>query len=329
MGVGTSGAKIFNKESFNQRFDVQPSQIGLADVLKPCPKVQRVSSEPAVVEAPLQYVRKRIACISYHIQGDELRSRALNRFRALVSLDLHAAVIGESMLNYVGRLDTSTDVLQVRSDALSSRATGTLLKRSSSLWRWANWLATTDRGTCFNQAEDTVYQYMNHLRDSGAAPTAACHFVEALRFSNQDFRFKKMSLESILTSRVTGAAHSILLHERKLQQAPAFTVEAVGILEDLCNEDPQDQQGLKAHQFDQDWKTKARRQSRRAIECYGKKGEPNPLMKRLQNIGKTPKLRPRTRTAKTLTWMRLENHRVVWTMHWRVQEIQCLLTVTI
>ena len=122
MGVGTSGAKIFNKESFNQRFDVQPSQIGLADVLKPCPKVQRVSSEPAVVEAPLQYVRKRIACISYHIQGDELRSRALNRFRALVSLDLHAAVIGESMLNYVGRLDTSTDVLQVRSDALSSRA---------------------------------------------------------------------------------------------------------------------------------------------------------------------------------------------------------------
>ena len=208
--------------------------------MKPCPKVQRVSSEPAVVEAPLEYVRKRIACISYHIQGDELRSRALNHFRVLVSLDLHATVIGESMRNCVGSLDTSTDVLQVRSDALSSKATGPLLKRSSSLWRWANWLATTDRGTCFNQTEDTVYQYMNHLPDSGAAPTAASHFVEALRFSNHVFRFKKMSLESILTSRVTGAAHSIFLHKRKLQQTPAFTVEAVGILEDLCNEDPQD-----------------------------------------------------------------------------------------
>ena len=233
-------APIFSRDNFNQRFDVTPSQIGLADVLNPCPKVQRVSSEPAVMEAPLEYVRKRIACTSYNVQDDELRSRALNHFRVLVSLDLHATVIGESMLNCVGSLDASTDVLQVLSDALSSKATGTLLKRSSSLWRWANWLAATDRGTCFNQTEDTVYQYMNHLRDSGAAPTAASHFVEALRFSNQVFRFKKMSLESILTSRVTGAAHSMFLHKRKLQQAPAFTVEAVGIFEDLCNEDPRD-----------------------------------------------------------------------------------------
>ena len=120
-------------------------------------------------------------------QDDELRSRALNHFRVLVNLDLHATGIGESMLNCVGSLDTSTDVLQVLSDALSSKATGTLLKRSSSLWRWANWVATTDRGTCFDQTEDTVYRYMNHLRDSGAAPTAASHFVEALRFSD-DFQ---------------------------------------------------------------------------------------------------------------------------------------------
>ena len=79
---------------------------------------------------------------------------------------------------------------------------------------------------------------MNHLRDSGAAPTAASHFVEALRFSDQIFRLKKMNLHSVLTSRVTGAAHTMFLQKRKLQQAPAFTVEAVGILEDLCNEDP-------------------------------------------------------------------------------------------
>jgi hypothetical protein len=231
-------APIFTRESFNKRFDVKSSQLGLADVLNPRPKAQAVLSEPAAVEAPLEFVRKRIACTSYNIQDDELRSRALNRFRVLVNLDLHATGIGESMLNCVGSLDTSTDVLQVLSDALSSKATGTLLKRSSSLWRWANWVATTDRGTCFDQTEDTVYRYMNHLRDSGAAPTAASHFVEALRFSDQIFRLKKMNLHSVLTSRVTGAAHTMFLQKRKLQQAPAFTVEAVGILEDLCNEDP-------------------------------------------------------------------------------------------
>ena len=81
-------APIFNRESFNKRFDVKSSQLGLADVLNPRPKAQAVLSEPAAVEAPLEFVRKRIACTSYNIQDDELRSRALNRFRVLVNLDL-------------------------------------------------------------------------------------------------------------------------------------------------------------------------------------------------------------------------------------------------
>lgn len=46
-------------------------------------------------------------------------------------------------------------------------------------------------------------------------------------------------MQSILTSRVAGTAHSMFLQKRKLKQAPAFTVETVGIFEDLCNDDPQ------------------------------------------------------------------------------------------
>lgn len=165
-------APIFSRESFSKRFDVKSSQLGLADVLRLCPRIQVVSSEPMSAEASLGYIRKRIACASHNIQDDEMRSQALNHFRILLGLDLHATGIGESMRNCVGSLDASADVLQVLSDALSGKAIGTLLKRSSSLWRWANWGATTDRGACFNQSEDTVCQYMNHLRDSVAAPTA-------------------------------------------------------------------------------------------------------------------------------------------------------------
>ena len=230
-------APVFTRDSLAKRFEIRSSNIGLSDVLNPQPKVRASVPESHDLQVSVQHVRKRIACTSYNIQDDELRSRALNRFRILVSLDLHATGIGKSMLNCVGALDTSTDVLQVLSDALSSKATGTLLKRSSSLWRWASWIAATGRGTCFDQTEDTLYQYMNHLRDSGAAPTAASHFVEAFRFSDQVFKLLKMNPHSVLTSRVTGAAHNMFLQKRKLQQAPAFTVEAVGIFEGLCNED--------------------------------------------------------------------------------------------
>eukprot|EP00435_Cladocopium_sp_Y103_P013036 s4599_g3.t1 len=210
----------------------------MADVLNPQPKAQAAFPKPVSLEAPTQFVKKRIMCTSYNIQDDELRSRALNKFRVLVSLDLHATQIGVSMLNCLGNLDASTDVMQILSDALSNKATGTLLKRASSLWRWANWVASSNKGTCFDQPESVLYEYMNHLRDSGAAPTSASHFIEAIRFGHQTFGLLKMSLSTTLTSRVTGAAHSMYMLKRKLKQAPAFSVGAVAVFEDRCNQDP-------------------------------------------------------------------------------------------
>ena len=231
-------APLFSRSLSLQSFDIKPSTVGIADVLNPQPKVQAAFPKPLELKAPSHFAKKRIACASYNVPDDELRSRALNRFRVLVSLDLHATQIGTSMLNCLGSLDTSTDVLQVLSDALANKATGTLLKRASSLWRWASWVAENNKGTCFDQREDSLYEYMNHLRDSGAAPTSASHFIEAMRFSDQMFKLLKMDLSFILSSRVTGAAHRMFLQKRKLQQAPAFSVAAVAVFEGLCNEDP-------------------------------------------------------------------------------------------
>jgi len=230
-------APVFNTHTFSRRFEIRPQMVGLADVLNPQPKVRAAIPVHDVFQQSQLAVRKRIVLTSYNVKDDELRSRALNRFKVLVCLDLKATGIGRSMLNCLGNLDSSTDVLQVLEDSLANKATGTLLKRASSLWRWANWLASLDKGTCFDQNEATLYQYMNHLRDSGSAPTAASHFVEALRFAEQVFKLERMKVHSVLTSRVTGAAHTMFLQKRKLKQAPPFTVEAVSALEAICNHD--------------------------------------------------------------------------------------------
>ena len=152
-------------------------------------------------------------------------------------MDLGATGTGKSMLNCIGNFDCHTDVLQVLEDSLASKATGTLLKRASSLWRWESWLASSSKGTCFDQTEPTVYEYMNHLRDTRSAPTSASHFVEAVRFAEPVFKLVKMDVQTVLTSRVTGAAHNMFLQKRKLKQAPAFSVGAVSVFEDLCNHD--------------------------------------------------------------------------------------------
>ena len=171
---------IFNREPIMRRFAVKPCAFGLADVISPVAKKIAQSSDPLVGAnpAPLDLVKKRIALTSYNIQEDELRSRALNKFKVLVSLDPQATQIGRSMLDALGRLEDNDTVMHILSDSLATKATGTLTKRASTLWRWANWLAESRMGTCFRQTETNVYKYMNFLRDQGYAPTAASHFLK-------------------------------------------------------------------------------------------------------------------------------------------------------
>ena len=84
------------------------------------------SSDPLVraSPAPLDLVKKRIALTSYNIQEDELRARALNKFKVLVSLDPQATQIGRSMLDALGRLEDNDTVMHILSDSLATKATG-------------------------------------------------------------------------------------------------------------------------------------------------------------------------------------------------------------
>ena len=152
-------APLFNREPVMKRFAVKPCAIGLADVLSPEPKkiVQHPTPPVGTSAAPQDLVKRRIALTSYNIQEDELRSRALNKFKVLVSLDPHATRIGRSMLDALGRLEDNDTMMHILSDSLATKATGTLTKRASALWRWANWLAESRMGTCFRRTRVRPY----------------------------------------------------------------------------------------------------------------------------------------------------------------------------
>lgn len=209
-------------------------RVGLTDVHGPRPVVQATMQCVDTTTPAVSFARQRIAASKFYVPEDELRTKALNQFKFMLLLDLKATRLGTSMLDAVGSLDTSADVLAILSDALSSKATGTLIKRAGSMWRFAQWLSANNAGSCFGQSEHVVYQYLQHLKSSGSAPTSACHFVEALGFSDSIFQFTRNAANIVLSPRVRGAAHAMFLGKRILKQAPAFTVECVEQLEDIC-----------------------------------------------------------------------------------------------
>ena len=113
-------AQVFKRDSFSSRFEIRPQTLGLSDVLSPQPKVRAAILAQTPLQSSHAAIRKRIVFTTYNVRDDELRSRALYRFKVLVCLDLSATGIGKSMLNCIGNLDSHTDVLQVLEDSLEA-----------------------------------------------------------------------------------------------------------------------------------------------------------------------------------------------------------------
>ena len=229
-------APLFNRHSgiFRPLNMWNLPRVGLTDMYGHQTMAQTISGVPALPNPAVSLASKRIAASKFYVPEDELRTKALNQFKLLLLMDLKATGLGVSMMDAVGSLDTATDVLSVLRDALASKATGTLIKRAGSMWRFAQWIVNRHQGSCFGQPEQVIYKYMQHLKETGAAPTSASHFLEALAFSDAVFRFSNNGSSKVMTARVKGASHNMFLGKRILKQAPAFTVDCVQRLEDIC-----------------------------------------------------------------------------------------------
>lgn len=209
-------------------------RVGLIDMYRPAAKSQAIRSVPQLSDAVSTFAKQRIAASKFYVPEDELRTKALNQFKVLILIDLKATALGSSMMDVAGSLDATTNVLSVLTDALSSKATGTLLKRAGSMWRYAQWVVQNIGGSCFGQPERVVYEYVSFLKSSNAAPTSASHFLEALTFCDSIFRFTCNASDVVMSARVKGSAHAQFLNKRILKQAPAFPVSCVEHLEAVC-----------------------------------------------------------------------------------------------
>ena len=85
-----------------------------------------------------------------------------------------------------------------------------------------SWMVHHKDTSCFRPSEKDLYEYMQHLRHTGAGPTAASHFEQAFRMCHEVLGMLHVDIKQVLSPRVTGAAHTMFLGKRKLIQAPAL-----------------------------------------------------------------------------------------------------------
>ena len=206
--------------------------VGLADTI--APMATKKKETPVTYSQVSSFAKKRIAAAKFAIPEDELLARCLNQIKTLLLMDLAGTEVGVTLTNLAGGLDETVDILQVLRDCFSRKATATVLKRTSGIWGLAEWLVNNGAESIWSLTEHQLYEHMCFLREMKAAPTRASHVLEALNFFHSTLRFKKVDINQLMSSRVTGAAHAMYMNKRKLVQAPQLTVEAVKALEEAC-----------------------------------------------------------------------------------------------
>ena len=194
------------------------TRVGMADTLSHAstvsvPIFQQQSSSSS-------YANKRLKYMSLVSSEDDLRSKALSRFRTMVLMDPNATRLGRTLVNFAGFLEPAEVITRIFSDVFAPKSTGTLMKRSHSLWTFCKFLRSKQQGNpfCF-------------MRSSNFGATAPSHFLEAMRFADAMLGFVQ-PLE--ITPRIKGAAHAQYVTKRRRKPARVLTLDMVKELERIC-----------------------------------------------------------------------------------------------
>ena len=104
-----------------------------------------------------------------------------------------------------------------------------MIKRATDFSRFATWIVAL-RGRPLAPDEQTLYDYVCHLRSSGSSLTSADSFVKA-------YKFMMHSTGAVpnptVSSRVEGVAKSMATRKRPLWQAPELPVVGVSAVENF------------------------------------------------------------------------------------------------
>ncbi|CAE7406561.1 unnamed protein product [Symbiodinium sp. CCMP2592] len=191
---------------------------------------------PGVAPEELGRVAKVFAKKLMHMRApashEQVRAAALKRLKVIICLDPTATKLGVSLLDQMRNLCDDEVVVMSISDAFRSKASQTLIKRAGSLERFARWcFEERDLPSPFRASESHIYKYLCHLRESGAKPTSANHFLQAWRFALGALQLLRSPPSEVISTRCEGASRDQYLMKALLKQKSPLTRTQVERLE--------------------------------------------------------------------------------------------------
>ena len=177
-----------------------------------------------------EFVKRRLRMAGLTRNEEDLRRSALQKARTLVLFNPPDSQLGSSLLTAAQSLVEENLIVKSFEDAFGPKSTSTLTKRMSSLWSFAKW-AIERHVAPFALTEAVIYEFLNHLRDSGASPSSCSSFLEAVGFIHGVCNLTVFGERASFSGRCKGLARGQLQTKRKRQQAPPLTVPMVRALE--------------------------------------------------------------------------------------------------
>ena len=194
-----------------------PMQVGRADFIRGAASSSSVVSHIALLPKLPGHVRC-LKLMSWHVEPDDLKRRALGLVRIMIESDLSATQVGKIMHDMAYNLSEEHRTRQLLEDTFAKKSPATLYKRARSFWKYFEWMKGS-YSEALHLSEARIYGYVCHLPESSAAPTCAKAFLESVNFFSHVLGFTACDVNTAVSSRVKGAVYNMSLLKRPLRQA--------------------------------------------------------------------------------------------------------------
>ena len=189
-------------------------------------------SAKAVVRSPvddtaifMQVVRKMEDVVTIS-DKQQKRETALHNFWELLSLSICSSTIGLKVTVEANPDNVHATALKILDAVFAVKSPGTLSRRMYSLQSFNQWCIETYSEYWIPVSEMRVWQYVQYLKQTGAAPTKATSLLEAMRFAWYLLGVHGAD-EAERSLRVKGISAQMKASKRPWRPADLFTLDEV------------------------------------------------------------------------------------------------------
>ena len=165
-----------------------------------------------------KHIFRRLCGARLEKSDEDIRNHSLTRLKDYVISDPKASKLGLSLLTKAGKVESEESLGRSITDAFAGKATSTLQKRSSALYRMWTHMIIGGEISALRLSERNFYEYLCNLRDTGGSSSSAQGAIEALRFIDGIVHFTKMKVCEVISARCKGLARGLRLTKRPLVQ---------------------------------------------------------------------------------------------------------------